>query len=202
MTPEPPDDSRSTAGAGKGVLFISCGIFQEELRCLAAEGRFAGKVVFLDAALHVNFDRLRAQLEQALEEAKGSCAELRVLYGHCHPDMPGIIERHGARRLAAGNCLEAFVGPDEIVRLNAEATSFFLSVGWVNAWEKMFETGKVDFDFDFTSMFESYRRIVVFDTGIIPVDEEKIRKFSEFTGLPVERKTITLDYFLGLVTGI
>lgn len=51
-------------------------------------------------------------------------------------------------------------------------------------------------------MFEHYRRIVVFDTGIIPVDEKKIGKFSAFTGLPVERTSITLDYFLGLVPGI
>jgi hypothetical protein len=45
-------------------------------------------------------------------------------------------------------------------------------------------------------MFGQYKRIIVFDTGIIPVDEEKVRKFSAFTGLPVERRTITLDHFL------
>lgn len=187
---------------GRGALFISCGIFKEELRHLAAQGRFAGEVVFLDAALHVNFDKLRARLEQALREAGRSGDELRVVYGHCHPEITEILERSGAKRLAAGNCLEAFVGADEIERLNAEATSFFLSAGWVNNWENMFEMGRADFAFDFTSMFESYRRIVVFETGVIPLDEERIRKFSAFTGLPVERRAITLDYFLGLVTSI
>jgi hypothetical protein len=202
LTPERPDDKLDTVTPGRGALFISCGIFKEELRHLAAQGRFAGDVVFLDAALHVNFDKLRARLEQALREARESGAEPSVVYGHCHPDITEILERFGAKRLAAGNCLEAFVGAEEIERLNAEATSFFLSAGWVNNWEKMFEMGRVDFDFDFKSMFESYRRIVVFDTGIIPLDEEKIQKFSAFTGLPVERKTMTLDYFLGLVTSI
>ncbi len=186
----------------EGAIFISCGIFAEEIRYLVREGLFPGNVVFLDAALHVNFDKLKARLEQALEAAKPAGAAPRVIYGHCHPQITEILGRFGARKLAAGNCLEALVGADEIQRLNAEATSFFLSAGWVNNWEKMFEMGRADFGFDFKSMFEHYRRIVVFDTGIIPLDEEKIRKFSAFTGLPVERRTITLDYFLGLVRSI
>jgi hypothetical protein len=186
----------------KATIFISCGIFHEELKHLAQEGLFGENIMFLDAALHVNFDKLKTQLEHALEQAKETGAELRVIYGHCHPDMTEILERYGAKRLAAGNCLEAMVGPEEVIRLNAEATSFFLSAGWVNNWEKMFEMGREDFDFDFKSMFEHYKRIMVFDTGMIPLDEEKIRKFSAFTGLPVERKEITLDYFLGLIKGI
>lgn len=186
----------------KAAVFISCGIFREELLQLAREGRFAGDVRFLDAALHVNFDKLKSRLEAALAEAKADGAEAKVLYGYCHPEMAELLERFGARKLAAGNCLEAMVGAGEIARLNAEAKSFFLSAGWVNNWEKMFEMGRADFDFDFTSMFGSYQRIVVFDTGVIPLDEEKIRAFSAFTGLPVVRKAITLDCFLGLVAGI
>lgn len=184
------------------TVFISCGIFQEELKHLAEKGLFDGNIIFLDAALHVNFDKLKAQLQHALDQAKETGAELRVIYGHCHPDIMDILDRYRAKKLAAGNCLEAMIGPDEMRRLNAEAKSFFLSVGWVNNWEKMFEMGKEDFNFDFKSMFEHYKRIVVLDTGIIPVDEEKIQKFSAFTGLPVERKAITLDYFLGLIKGI
>jgi hypothetical protein len=141
----------------KATIFISCGIFHDELKHLAQEGLFGENIMFLDAALHVNFDKLKTQLEHALEQAKETGAELRVIYGHCHPD---------------------------------------------NNWEKMFEMGREDFDFDFKSMFEHYKRIMVFDTGIIPLDEDKIRKFSAFTGLPVERKTITLDYFLGLIKSI
>ena len=48
----------------KTSVFISCGIFQEELRHLAEKGLFDGNIIFLDAALHVNFDKLKAQLER------------------------------------------------------------------------------------------------------------------------------------------
>jgi len=186
----------------KSVIFISCGIFREELQYLIREKDLDWNVVFLDAALHVNFDKLKAKLVEALEENRKTGAKIKVIYGHCHPDIQEILERYGAKRITAGNCLEAMVGAEEIMSLNAEATSFFLSAGWVNAWEDMFTLGKEDFDFDFKTMFVNYRRIIVFDTGVIPIDEEKVRKFSDFTGLPVERRMITLDRLLDLIKKI
>jgi hypothetical protein len=186
----------------KSVVFLSCGIFREELEYLTKEKGLDWKIVFLDAALHVNFDKLKAKLIGALEENRKTGAEIRVIYGHCHPEIQEILEHYGAKRIGAGNCLEAMVGAEEVMRLNSEETSFFLSAGWVNAWEDMFTLGKEDFDFDFKEMFANYRRIVVFDTGVIPINEEKVNKFSEFTGLPVERKMITLDHLLDLVKKI
>jgi hypothetical protein len=192
----------NTAMPEAPVIFISCGIFKEELEYLIREGKFPHRVIFLDAALHVNFDRLKASLVDALEKNRIEGAAIKVLYGHCHPEIMDILERYGAKKLEAGNCLEAFVGQEEVVRLNNEAISFFLSAGWINNWETMFEAGKKDFNFDFRSMFEHYKRILVFDTGVIPLDEEKVQRFSAFTGLPVERRHITLDHFLGLVKSV
>ncbi len=186
----------------KSVIFISCGIFREELEYLIRKKGLDWKIFFLDAALHVNFDRLKSKLTEALEEQYKAGNEIKVIYGHCHPDIQEILEHYGAKRIEAGNCLEAMVGREEVQRLNAEATSFFLSAGWVNAWEDMFTTGKEDFGFDFKEMFTNYRRIIVFDTGVIPIDEEKVRKFSAFTGLPVERRAITLDRLLDLIRAL
>ena len=181
------------------VIFISCGIFKEEIEYLIRENKFSHRVIFLDPALHVNFDRLKTSLVEALEKNRAEGAAIKVLYGHCHPEIKELLERYGAKKLGAGNCLEAFVGHEEVVRLNTEATSFFLSAGWINNWEKIFAAGRKDFGFDFKSMFKQYKRILVFDTGVIPIDEEKVQRFSAFTGLPVERMSITLDHFLGLL---
>ena len=181
------------------TVYISCGIFKAELEHLAKAGLFDGEVVFLDAALHVNFDKLKKHLEEALKEADKTGARIKVLYGHCHPDMIEILDTYGAKKIRAGNCLEAIIGADEIGRLDAEAKTFFLTAGWVNNWENMFAMGRADFDFDFKSMFLPYKRIIVFDTGVIPLDDDKIRSFSEYTGLPVERRMIGLDHLLGLI---
>ncbi|MEK6672793.1 MAG: DUF1638 domain-containing protein [Nitrospirota bacterium] len=186
----------------KTNIFISCGIFKEELEYLMEEKKLDRNIVFLDAVLHVNFDKLKAKLVDALEENSNNQIELKVLYGCCHPEIGEIMERYGARRIGASNCLEAMIGAEEIQRLDSEAKTFFLSAGWVNHWEEMFTQGAKDFNFDFKSMFGSFKRIVVLDTGIIPIDEGKILKFSEFTKLPVERKHITLDHLLRLIRNI
>ncbi len=188
--------------AKKAIIFISCGIFKEELAYLIEEKGLDWKIIYLEAALHVNFDMLKTALTKALERNRKTGVELKVLYGHCHPDIMKILEHYNAKKIKAGNCLEAMVGPDEIKRLNQEGKAFFLSVGWVNNWEKMFALGKESFDFDIKPMFNGYRRIIVFDTGIIPIDEAKVERFSKFTNLPVERKHITLDYFLNIIQSI
>jgi hypothetical protein len=186
----------------KSIIFLSCGIFKEELQYLIKEKRLDWNVVFLDAALHVNFDRLKEQLLRNLDESLREGREIKVIYGHCHPQIVEILEQYGATRMQAGNCLEAMVGQEEIARLNAEAITFFLTSGWINHWEEMFHQVKDDFNFAVKDMFEHYQRIIVFETDVIPINEEKLLKFSTFTGLPVERRKIALDHFLNLVKGI
>ncbi len=188
--------------AKKAIIFISCGIFREELEYLLKEKRLDWNIIYLEAALHVNFDRLKKALVEALEENQKAGIELKVLYGHCHPEIMAILEKYDAKKIEAGNCLEALVGPEEIRRINNEGTAFFLSSGWVNNWEKMFALGEKDFNFDFKSMFDGYKRIIVFDTGLIPIDEEKVGRFSKLTNLPIERRHISLDYLLNLINRI
>lgn len=187
---------------GTTPVLVSCGIFREELEYLAREGRLNGDIVFLDAALHVNFDKLKAGLVQALDGKRREGCEVNVLYGACHPEMADILECHGAKRMAANNCLEALVGVDEVRRLDSEGKTFFLSAGWINNWEKMFALGKEDFEFDFEAMLRPYERVIVFETGVIPIDEEKLRKFQQLTRLPVERKAITLDHLFDQLQNI
>jgi hypothetical protein len=186
----------------KSVVYISCGIFREELEYLAREKKLDLKVLFLDAALHVNFDRLKERLIQALEDQRKEGTELKVLYGHCHPEILEIVKRYGAKKINVTNCLEAIVGREAIRKIDAEAKTFFLTAGWVNNWESMFALGQKDFHFDFGSMFDQYKRVVLFDTGVIPIDQKKVEQFSRLTKLPVERRRISLDHLLELITCI
>lgn len=181
------------------IIVISCGIFREELEYLSREKGLDWDITYLDAALHVNFDKLKAKLVQTLEERRKDERELKVLYGHCHPEILEILEKYGAKKMNAGNCLEAVVGPEEIQRLDSEAKSFFLTAGWVNNWRRMFDLGKADFNYDFRSMFAQYERVIVFDSHVVPINEDSVKEFREFTGLPVERISITLDHFFNLV---
>ena len=156
-------------------------------------------VIFLDPALHVNFDKLKSRLTETLEKYARADRKIKVLYGNCHPEMAQIVRCHGAERIDAVNCIEAIVGAEEISRLDKEAKTFFLTAGWVNNWEAIFRLGEEDLKIDFSQMFSSYKRIVVFDARGISIDEEKVRKFSEFTKLPVERRSINLEHFLPIL---
>lgn len=184
---------------GKRAIFISCGIFQKELEYLVREKGLDWEITFLKPALHVNFDKLKEALISALEEHRRGDAELKVLYGRCHPEVMEIVERYGAKKLRAANCLEAILGAEQMARLNREGKAFFLSAGWVENWQEMFELGARDFNFDFKSLLKGYTRAVVIDAGVIPLDEEKIRAFSSFTGLPVERVSVSLRRFYRLI---
>ena len=192
--------AKTSRDPDKKTVFISCGIFRAEIEYLRQNRQFNGEIEFLDTALHVNFDRLRTALEKALEKAKAAGVVPKVLYGYCHPEMAAILEPYGANKICAGNCLEAIVGKEEIERLDAEARTFFLTAGWVNNIERIFALGRKDFGFDFSSMFQSYRRIIVFETGVIPIDEEKVAAFSRLTGLPVERMEVGFDRLLRLIS--
>lgn len=183
----------------KRIVFVSCAIFKAELEYLVREKALDVDILFLDAALHVNFDRLKARLIQALEESTESGSAIKVIYGNCHPEMLKITERYGARKIEAVNCIEAMVGREEIRKINKEAKSFFLTAGWINNWENIFAAGRADFNFDFSSMFSDYKRVIVFDAGVIPIDENKVEQFSKFTRLPVERRQITLNHLLDLI---
>jgi hypothetical protein len=51
-------------------------------------------------------------------------------------------------------------------------------------------------------MFGPYKRVIVFDTGVIAIDENKVEQFSKLTNLPVERRRITLDHLVDLISGL
>jgi hypothetical protein len=181
------------------TVIISCGIFQEELQYLVKAKGLNWKIIYLDAALHVNFDRLRQALTRALAENQKAGVKIKVIYGRCHPQMQELLRQYNAHKISAGNCLEALVGPEKIRRLNEAGKAFFLTAGWISNWEAIFDLGTKDYGFDFQTMFDGYRQVIVFETGILPVDEEKVKQFSRYANLPVRRERITLDYFFNLI---
>ena len=42
-------------------------------------------------------------------------------------------------------------------------------------WRKMFSLGEQDYGLDFREMLRPYQRAVVIDTGLVPIDEDRLR---------------------------
>lgn len=180
--------------ADRPFTFISCGMLKTELEYLLREHGQDMPVRYLDPALHVNFDKLKAELTRALEETHHAGSQTKVIYGYCHPEMAEILEPYCATRIAAANCLEALLGASEMARLEAGGKIIYLTAGWLREWKRMVAAGAEDLDLDFRNMFGEYRAVLVLDTGISPIDEAEVEEFSAYANLPVERLSISLDH--------
>ncbi|MFZ5633783.1 MAG: DUF1638 domain-containing protein [Bacillota bacterium] len=177
------------------VKVLCCGILRQEMENLTQEKDI--EIDYLDAALHVDFDKLAGSLTCALNNMAGN--HTVVLIGtKCHPDMEKIVAGYGGRLIQAGNCIEMLLG-DKMAGLDAEAKTFYLTGGWLENWRKIFIEGLKWDEVDARQNFGFYDRILLLDAGLAPIDEEKIIEFYDYTGVPVEIMPIDLNNLRGLV---
>jgi hypothetical protein len=154
----------------------------------------ASEVRFLSPGLHVNLDSLRATLEASLLTVQDSTEPLVLLYGNqCHPDIGKIGEQYGAEISRAKDCIGILLGEEELANLSAEARTFYLTPGWLDNWEVIFREGLGWDEVDARQNFGIYERVMLLDTGVMPLDEERILSFFDYCGIPIEIHQVSLD---------
>lgn len=178
----------------KGKI-ISCGILKNELDFLTRDRNT--EVRYIDAALHVDFDRLAGAMKDVFNEAGGEDT-LLVIGARCHPDMEKMAAGYGGRVVGAGNCIEMILG-DKMAELDAEARTFYLTAGWLDNWRNIFIEGLKWDGVDARQNFGYYDRILLLDTGVVPIDDEKVLEFFDYTQVPVEIMPVGLDNFQKLL---
>jgi hypothetical protein len=154
-------------------------------------------IAYLDAGLHVDLDKLAGSLTGALNDMAGSDAVL-LIGNECHPEMEQLAAAHGRRLVKAKNCIEMILG-DKMTELNSEARTFYLTSGWLENWRKIFVEGLKWDQIDARQNFGFYDRLLLLDTGLAPIDDEKILEFYDYTQVPVEIMPIDLDNFRRLL---
>ena len=77
-------------------FLISCGILKREIQKLMDCGSLHVEPYFLDAGLHVDYDKLERELTQAIEKcSRDKSRGIVVVYGDlCHPNMERIIGKY------------------------------------------------------------------------------------------------------------
>ncbi|MDO9574395.1 MAG: DUF1638 domain-containing protein [Candidatus Contubernalis sp.] len=109
--------------------------------------------------------------------------------------MEKIAAEKGARVLKATNCIDMLIGEDKMKELEAEARTFYLTSGWLENWEKIFiESLKWD-TIDARQNLGFYDRLFLLDTGLVPVDEEKIFEFFEYYHVPGAHRNTDIIYW-------
>lgn len=112
-------------------LLIGCGILKKEVEYIIANNHWELDTFFLDSALHVDFQKLYAALESALNRFLER--DMLIFYGTCHPHLDALITHYAARRINVQNCIEILLGKE---RFSQELASgaFFLLEDWVDRW--------------------------------------------------------------------
>lgn len=176
--------------SNKPKQFLCCAILKDEIEhILQAENV---EIRYLDAALHVDLKKLLSSVTDAIQAYEDK-DKLTLLFGTgCHPEMENLVAQNGCRVAQARNCIELLLG-DKMAEMDKEARTFYLTAGWLNNWRQIFEEGLKWDKVDARQNFGFYERIVLLDTGLVPLDDEKILEFFDFAEVPIETVLIDLE---------
>lgn len=114
------------------LLLVGCGILKNEIGYLITRNSWPVDTIFINPALHVDFDVLSKSLTSVL--IKQADRNVIVFYGGCHPLMDRILQDNNTFRTPGQNCVEMLLGPDQYIEeLNNGA--FFLLEEWALHWD-------------------------------------------------------------------
>ncbi|MSM38508.1 MAG: DUF1638 domain-containing protein [Geobacter sp.] len=178
------------------TIWLSCGVVSAEMEELQRRGLIEGELLFLDSMFHMDPQQLEAELTATLEQNRGRCGCLVLVYGDCSARMLDLVRRYHVGRVAVINCAQLLVGRDRYRKLMGEK-AFLVLPEWARRWEQIMknELGlnrAVAHDL----MGDNCGVLVYLDTGLLPVPEQQLQEFSSYTGLPVRIDTVSLDTML------
>ena len=194
------------------IAIVSCESFREDLESLQAEGILEGiEVLYTNPCLKERPRKLEELLKERLEEAKGSADSVLVIYGDgCFVDtsdfsrsIDDLIEDAGCEydRIREHSCIEMMLSEEDKEELSGGMKVYWMMPAWVEYKDDVFEEwdlGKRNQTFPQNDM------AVVLDSrgfyeNLLEKDPEKILEFSDWMGIPLDARAITLDRFKQLL---
>ena len=184
---------RETIMTNDRLLLLGCGILKKEVNFLIARNHWPLETLFLDSALHVDFDRLATSLTHALARRREE--EIIVFYGSCHPLMEGMLAEAQTFRTRGQNCCEMLLGQDLFTEELAKG-AFFLLEEWAGRWEhimtKSFNTTKLEIIRD---IFQGDRKYLLgLRTPISGDFTAEAEAAARMVGLPLRWLEVPLDH--------
>ena len=164
-----------------GTILIACEVVVEELRLIIPEDL---PVRVIDPILHLQPEKLRAELQKAIDEEEKRYDTLLLGFGLCSRAVEGL--KSTTARIVVprvDDCIGMFLGSCQayLNRMSQAPGTFFLSQGWVRAGLTPFEeyNGMVDrfgperADRLMKVMLNHYRRLGYIDTGFNLAGDEQ-----------------------------
>ncbi len=178
------------------VVFIACSIFKSELEEIKKKSALNISVRYVPSMLHMSPEGLNLRLKSLLQEELARSKKVVLLFGDCHPYMHEQESLPGVCRVEGMNCPEILLGHTRYSSMRMEG-SFFLMAEWSKRWREVFKEGlglkgKTAKDF----MKDMHDKLVYLDTGLLPVPMRELEEMSDYSGLPYEIMSVSLEPLL------
>ena len=143
-----------------------------------------------DFGLHVNPDKLRSTLQQAIDAVSGQYDSIILGYGMCSQAVIGI-KANGCRLVCprVDDCIAIFLGSRGAyhAQCRAEPGTYYLTKGWIEVGDTPFSEyehtverfGKERAERLYKTMMANYKRLALINTGQYEI--EKYREYAQRT---------------------
>jgi hypothetical protein len=195
-----------------GITIISCGTLREDLERLREEGMLEGvSLVFTERCLKERPWELEKQLVGEIENAKENGGKILVVYGNAcfydnanpERDVDRLIGETGVDydRIREHSCIEMMLSPEEKEELGGGQKAYWLMPAWLENRDDVYfewDLGKRNQTFpqnDMALMVDSRGYFM----RLMEENPEMILEFSDWMGLALDARDISLDRFRELL---
>lgn len=176
------------------MVMVGCGILHKEVDFLIKKNGWKVETQFLVSSLHNYFDKLYAQLDEALDFDEQKGRETIVFYGSCHPRMDGLLEKHHTLRTHGQNCIVMLLGYERFMEELAQG-AYFLLEDWALTWEPMITECFGKNPMVVREIFHSsHKKMIAIRTPCSTDFSAAAEAAARFVDLPLEWMEVNLDH--------
>ncbi len=182
----------------KKIYVAVCGVFANELNKLAQAPGLEGVVPVsarADAATHaISWDEIKRHLPE-----RGP-ADIHIYGCTCLANLPPSPDStYTVSTFKMDHCAEFIAGRDMVKRC-LDMKRYPLAPGQLADWIGNMQRDGMNAADTKNHYRDNYKGFVLFDTGVIDGIAEKLKEFTDFTGMPAETVYVGLDYFRTTLT--
>ena len=198
-------------------VIIACRVMEPELAHVARERKEAGgrpNILYPEQALHRTPEKLRATVQEKIDEAARTAASIVLGYGLCAKGVVGITARTAELLIPrCHDCIALFLGsPNRHQEIFRERPgTYYLTPGWLAEQndplgiieEQVARFGRETARWVVEEELKHYTHIALIDTGVQEMAPLRARARENAAVLKKQYAEIpgSLDYFRELLTG-
>ncbi len=209
--------SADETGRDDRRVIIACRVMEPELAHAAAERKEAGErpnILYLEQALHRTPEKLRAKVQEKIDQAARTAASIVLGYGLCAKGVVGITARTAELLIPrCHDCIALFLGSPNSYReiFREKPGTYYLTPGWLAEKndplgiieEQVPRFGRETARWVVEEELKHYTHIALIDTGVQEMAPLRARARENAAVLKKRYAEIpgSLDYFRALLCG-